>query len=321
MPLPLLLGLGAAIGGISGLLGANKQAQAARDAANIEGRAYNKAQDRTTDRINQQTGRLDPYAQAGTESLSQLQGMMGDDAPTVGGMTSADAYNQYSQPTTVQGMSPGDAYSQYTQPLNVDITQDPGYQFRMQQGLDAVEKSAAARGGFFSGETGKALQNYSQGLASQEYGNAYDRAAQERQFGLGAYGQAFNQEMLGKQFGLGAYNTAYDQQAQFRQNKLNALSSMSNAGQQAATQQGQWGGQGTRDINQYALGAAGAQAQGLTGQANAWAGGIQNLGNQLMSGIGTGMQYGMMNQQNPQDRQSMSPNWNQRNNMINNLSY
>jgi hypothetical protein len=53
----------------------------------------------------------------------------------------------------------------------------PGYDFRMQQGLDAIDRSAAARGSLMSGQTIKAAQEYGQGLASQEYGDYYNRMA------------------------------------------------------------------------------------------------------------------------------------------------
>jgi len=65
------------------------------------------------------------------------------------------------------------------------FAQDPGYQFRMDQGTKALERSAAARGGLISGNTGGALQNYGQGLASQEYQNAFNRYQAERQAQLG----------------------------------------------------------------------------------------------------------------------------------------
>ena len=52
---------------------------------------------------------------------------------------------------------------------------DPSMAFRMQQGNAAVEGSAAAHGSLFSGGTGRALQDYAQGLASTEYNNAYNR--------------------------------------------------------------------------------------------------------------------------------------------------
>lgn len=52
---------------------------------------------------------------------------------------------------------------------------DPGYQFRLDQGLKATQGSAGARGLNGSGATLKALANYGQNQASQEYGNVYNR--------------------------------------------------------------------------------------------------------------------------------------------------
>ena len=65
-----------------------------------------------------------------------------------------------------------------------DLRNDPGYKFRMQQGASALENSAAARGGLFSGAAGRALTEYGQNFASNEYQNAYnrDRGDKERFF-------------------------------------------------------------------------------------------------------------------------------------------
>lgn len=55
--------------------------------------------------------------------------------------------------------------------------QDPGYQFRLKQGEDAIMHSAAARGGRMGGDTLKALLEHGQNFATNEYGNAINRAA------------------------------------------------------------------------------------------------------------------------------------------------
>ncbi len=52
---------------------------------------------------------------------------------------------------------------------------DPSYQFRKQQGMDGIESSAAASGGLLSGAALKSLNGYNSSLASQEYGNAFNR--------------------------------------------------------------------------------------------------------------------------------------------------
>jgi hypothetical protein len=56
-----------------------------------------------------------------------------------------------------------------------DFNADPGYQFRQDEGQKALERSAAARGGLLSGRAAKDTMRFSQGLASQEYGNAFNR--------------------------------------------------------------------------------------------------------------------------------------------------
>ena len=57
------------------------------------------------------------------------------------------------------------------------FTESPGYQFRLNQGLNAVQKSAAARGLLGSGGTMKALNDYAQGQASSEFENYANRLA------------------------------------------------------------------------------------------------------------------------------------------------
>jgi hypothetical protein len=52
---------------------------------------------------------------------------------------------------------------------------DPGYAFRKQQGEEAMQKRQLASGNFFSGGALKEAADYGSGLASQEYGNAFQR--------------------------------------------------------------------------------------------------------------------------------------------------
>lgn len=65
-----------------------------------------------------------------------------------------------------------------------NFTVDPGYAFRLSEGMKALERSAAARGGLLSGATMKGLQRYGQDLASQEYQNAFNRYYAERNAAL-----------------------------------------------------------------------------------------------------------------------------------------
>jgi hypothetical protein len=47
----------------------------------------------------------------------------------------------------------------------------PGYQFATQQGIQALDRSAAGAGMFGSGNAAMALNDYGQGMAKQDYGN------------------------------------------------------------------------------------------------------------------------------------------------------
>lgn len=69
---------------------------------------------------------------------------------------------------------------------------DPGYQFRLQEGQKAMDRSAAARGNLLSGGQAKALTQYNQGMASQEYGNAFNRAMQKHSVEAARRGDQFN---------------------------------------------------------------------------------------------------------------------------------
>lgn len=61
-----------------------------------------------------------------------------------------------------------------------ELVQDPGYQFRLAQGTKALEGAAAARGNYISGDQLKAVSDYGQEAASQEFGNAFARTEAER---------------------------------------------------------------------------------------------------------------------------------------------
>jgi hypothetical protein len=67
---------------------------------------------------------------------------------------------------------------QFRQPTFAEAQQEPGYQFWLEGGADALERSAAARGVHRTGGTLKDIAEYGQNFASQEYGNVFNRALQ-----------------------------------------------------------------------------------------------------------------------------------------------
>lgn len=119
---------------------------------------------------------------------------------------------------------------------------DPGYQWRAQQGAQGVMNTAAAGSGSLSGPALKALMEYNQGAASQEYGSAFDR-----------------------------FNT---QQG----NIFQRLSSVASMGQNAAAGVGNQGMATGANIGANITGAGNAAAAGQIGAANAWSGAASDLG-------------------------------------------
>ena len=74
------------------------------------------------------------------------------------------------------------------QPFGMEQFQaDPGYQFRMSEGVKALERSAAARGLLSSGPTLKGITQYGQNLASSEYENAFSRYLTQREAAMDPY--------------------------------------------------------------------------------------------------------------------------------------
>lgn len=105
----------------------------------------------------------------------------------------------------------------FVAPTAADALNDPGYQFRAQQGLGAMENSAAAKGLLRTGGTLKDLAKFSQDYASTEYGNVYARKAGEWDRGFNAdltsYGtnekKAADTWAMNTSEGLNAYDKRY----------------------------------------------------------------------------------------------------------------
>jgi hypothetical protein len=72
------------------------------------------------------------------------------------------------------------------------FTASPGYDFRRDEGNKAIERMAAARGLRLSGATLKDSARFTDGLASSEYGNHYNRLASMAGLGQSATGQQMN---------------------------------------------------------------------------------------------------------------------------------
>ena len=152
-------------------------------------------------------------------------------------------------------------------PNSVNPNSDPGYAFQQQQGLAALQNSAAARGGLLSTGTAKNLLGFSQGLASTEYQNAYNRALQSYQTNQNNFNTNNNNvysRLMGAA-GLGQ-NSSVNLNSNLQQGAQNTGSIDLNAAQQQAQQ-----------VNN----AAAARASGIIGSANAWSGALGGMFNSL----------------------------------------
>lgn len=208
---------------VSSLVGGILGSGAANDAASVESQAAAKAQ--ALELQNQQAAQTSqatatstnqaneaPYQALGSSSAGKLQSLVS---------------NGFTAPTLAQA------------------EQTPGYQFALQQGTQALNKSAAANGTLMTGSQGTALQQYGQGLGEQNYQQVYNNA-------------------------LNNYMTNYG-----------TLLGATNVGQQSVQEQGQLGQAGAQNLanvdltgaQQQALqlnNAAAARASGYLGSANAW---------------------------------------------------
>ncbi|MGH8338210.1 MAG: hypothetical protein ACRETL_15615, partial [Gammaproteobacteria bacterium] len=124
----------------------------------------------------------------------------------------------------------------FTAPTAAEAEQTPGYQFQQQQGQQALQQSAAARGNLLTGGTAEALDNYSQGLAASNYQNVYNNA-------------------------YNTYASNYNQYQNQQANTFNRLSALAGGGQTAASTLGTLGQSAANSVTSNELGTAGQIGQ------------------------------------------------------------
>lgn len=138
-----------------------------------------------------------------------------------------------------------------------DFEADPGYQFRLSEGMKALDRGAAARGNLLSGAQIKGSQRFAQNFASAEYQNV------------------FNRQMLAKQSNFGQ------------------LAGVAGGGQWAAGLNAQAGWNfANRAGNAIMLGATGV-AENRVAAGNVQATMYGNLGELAKSTVGNVLTYGM----------------------------
>jgi hypothetical protein len=207
----------AALGTGASLYGASQAAKAQKSAAN-------RATDAQMAMFERQLELQEPFREAGLTAQNRLLTLLG-----LGADPNAADFGKYARDF---GMK--------------DFQTDPGYGFRLNEGMKALERSAAARGGLLSGSALKGSQRFGQDLASQEYMNAFNR-----------------------------YQTN-------RANQLNPLQSLMGAGQTSANVLTGAAGQTGQGMANSMMAAGAARASGYTGMASALNQGLSTGANLYM---------------------------------------
>lgn len=198
---------GSAAIAVASLVGSSMSSSASTSAADTQAAAANNASQVQWNMFEQQQKNQQPWLQAGEQNLASLQGQMPE------------------------------LTRQFTL---ADLQNDPGYQYRLQQGTAAVEASSAPKWGSMSGAGLKAINDYGQAMAGQQYGTAMD---------------AFNSHQT---------------------NTFNKYATLAGVGQTAANNIGAAGQNAANNVSSNIIGAGNASAAGQVGAANAWNSGISS---------------------------------------------
>ena len=265
---------GAIIGGsiISGAMGMS----AASSAADAQTSAANKASQTELEMFYQNRDDMAPWREAGTTALNKLMGttQYGMEKPTREAIE-RDYITNFSDlyPTEIYGYQTPENIRKYMAPeidglyekalteydnsayqtggLLTDgpgeFTKSPGYDFRLKQGEDSVKNYMSASGRSTTGPGYKALMEYGQNFASNEYDKFLDRYYQS----------------------------------------LNPYLSMSGSGQVATTNTAQMGQQTANSVAGNQINAGNARASGYINQSNAITGNIQSGMNNYLGYLGT----------------------------------
>ena len=255
MPVGAILGgvgaVGSIVGGIMGSNAANKAAgqeeQGYANATNVEQGQNALAVTQQNNATAGITQALTPYNTTGQQSTNSLAGLL---AP---GGSLTQGYGSFTAPTAAQAQA------------------TPGYQFQLQQGMNALQNSAAARGGLLSTGNEKNIENYAQGVASENYGNTYNQALQAYQSNASTF---YNNQ-----------NNLYNRLSGTASQGIQAAGTMGGLQQQGANALNALYFNGGQEVGQNDIGSGFAAAQGTLGSNNALTSGINGAINSVGSTI------------------------------------
>src|SRR5215831_4599940 len=233
----------AAIGAGGAIAGGVIQSNNSRQAAQTQADAARQANNQQYAMYMQARADQMPYTQAGYGALANEQALA-------------------NQPMDYPAWDP----SQYAfhAPTTGEMELDPGYQFRVSEGLKALQRSGAAAGMTLSGAQAKGLEDWNQQAASQEYQNVFNRSLDVRNTNYNAAYDAWRQN--------------WNQQLTRRQQLFNEQAGIAGTGQTATQQLGSLGSATAARAGGYTAGAGNALAAGIMGGANAYGNMFQGIG-------------------------------------------
>lgn len=262
---------GAVIGGISANESAKSQSKAAGKAADAQVQANDKNIEFQKAVFDQQRADNAPWREIGAQSLQQLKQGIEQGTYKVGSLDQGQPFQ----------------FNQNFDFANVNLENDPGYKFRQQEGVNALDASASARGRLLSGAQQRAVSRYGQDLASQEFDKAAGRYAQQYNVD---YGQATDQYNRSRQNAL----TGIELDRMAKNDSFNRLASLSNVGQVANSADQAARQQMAQNVGQSTTATGNALANGAISQGNARASAYQGMAQSANQGMQNYLLYDYM---------------------------
>ena len=266
MPDPVT-GVSAGASLLGGYLSSSGQQKAAetgatssREAALIQAAAAEQALRLQKQLADEQVLRNAPTVQAGDTARNRMLDLIG-----LSGRTGAAGYGSANQPFSMAGFDPNSLMRNFGA---ADFQTDPGYNFRLSEGLKALDRQAAARGGMMSGAALKAAGRFGGDLASQEYGNAFNRFQTNRASQAGLYTDALNRERTRQM-------DEYGRLSDFTTRGANAAAGTGSSQAAYGTNAANLMSQGAQAMGQGVIGAGQAAAAGQIGAGNTFNNAIQ----------------------------------------------
>jgi hypothetical protein len=212
----------------SALIGGGMSARASRKASRAQQQSADQATQLQREMFERQVQLNEPFREAGITGQNELMRMLG-----LGGDPNSAGYGSLGRNYTM-----------------ADLEMDPGYGFRLSEGMKALDRTAAARGGMMSGAALKAAGRYGQDMASQEYLNAFNRAQALKSERLGVLGSLYGAGQTAAQqvsnaagqYGVNAGNMMMESGRARASGYIGSANAITNALGQAALGYGMFGG-------------------------------------------------------------------------------